>query len=67
MAREMLKACKEVAPTLFNNMGAPCVTDNICPEGEMSCGIWLNMPNAYIKLKGKLMNKEEFENVKGNR
>ncbi|MBN2880691.1 FAD-dependent thymidylate synthase [Candidatus Woesearchaeota archaeon] len=66
MAREMLKECKLVAPTLFANMGAPCTSEGICPEGEMNCGLWLNMPNAMIKYKGKIMNKEEYKNVKGN-
>ena len=34
---EMLRQCKEVAPILFKNAGAPCVS-GICPEGSMSCG-----------------------------
>lgn len=37
VADEMLKQCKEVAPTIFENAGAPCVSGK-CPEGRMSCG-----------------------------
>jgi thymidylate synthase (FAD) len=37
VADEMLRQCKEVAPILFKNAGAPCVSGN-CPEGSMSCG-----------------------------
>ena len=28
---------KQVAPILFKNAGAPCVSGK-CPEGSMSCG-----------------------------
>mgnify|MGYP002514653711 CR=1 FL=1 len=37
VADEMLRLCQEVAPTLFDGAGAPCVSGN-CPEGRMSCG-----------------------------
>ena len=37
VADEMLRQCKEVAPILFKNAGAPCVGGN-CPEGSMACG-----------------------------
>ncbi len=37
VADEMLKQCKQVAPRLFANAGAPCVAGP-CPEGPMSCG-----------------------------
>jgi thymidylate synthase (FAD) len=37
VADEMLRQCKEVAPVLFKNAGAPCVSGK-CPEGSMSCG-----------------------------
>jgi len=36
MANEMLRLCKEIAPMLFKNGGAPCVSGG-CPEGTMSC------------------------------
>ena len=37
LADEMLRQCKEVAPLLFKNAGASCVSGK-CPEGDMSCG-----------------------------
>lgn len=37
VANEMLRQCKQVAPILFKNAGAPCVSGN-CPEGSMTCG-----------------------------
>jgi thymidylate synthase (FAD) len=37
VAGEMLRQCKEVAPILFKNAGAPCAK-GYCPEGSMSCG-----------------------------
>ena len=37
LADEMLRQCKEVAPILFKNAGAPCVRGR-CPEGKMNCG-----------------------------
>lgn len=64
MALEMLKICKEKSPILFENMGALCISDKICPEGSMSCGIWENIDGAMIKYNDKLMSKEEYKNVK---
>lgn len=32
----MLKACMDVAPSLFKNSGPPCLT-GACPEGKLSC------------------------------
>jgi len=36
MANEMMRICKEIAPLLFKNAGAPCVSGS-CHEGAMSC------------------------------
>ena len=44
LANEMLKLCKEVAPTLFKYAGADCVRGR-CKEGNMTCG------NPYPKEK----------------
>ena len=38
LAGMMLAEVRRVAPDLFKAAGPPCVTENICPEGEMSCG-----------------------------
>lgn len=37
VADEMLRLCQEVAPTLFDDAGAPCISGK-CHEGRMSCG-----------------------------
>lgn len=36
VADEMLRLCKEAAPTIFAKAGAACVRGS-CPEGEMGC------------------------------
>jgi len=36
IANEMMRICKEIAPLLFKNAGAPCASGS-CPEGAMSC------------------------------
>ena len=38
MAYKMLAEVKKVAPTLFKNAGASCVSTGRCPEGDMTCG-----------------------------
>lgn len=38
LANKMLELVKEVSPVLFENAGPLCVSNGICPEGEMSCG-----------------------------
>ena len=38
MANQMLKLCKEVAPAIFKNAGASCVSLGYCPEGSRCCG-----------------------------
>ena len=37
LAWEMLKLCREAAPTLFKKAGPACVS-GACPEGKMPCG-----------------------------
>lgn len=39
LANKMLEECKKVAPILFENAGATCVSQRICHEGAMSCGM----------------------------
>jgi thymidylate synthase (FAD) len=38
LANQMLEQVKEVAPVLFEIAGPPCVKEDYCPEGELSCG-----------------------------
>lgn len=37
IAMNMLKEVKDIAPTIFENAGPPCVLGP-CPEGQLSCG-----------------------------
>jgi len=37
LAEKMLRLVREVAPTLFEHSGPPCLR-GACPEGKMSCG-----------------------------
>ncbi|MDQ0203441.1 FAD-dependent thymidylate synthase [Pectinatus haikarae] len=47
MAYMMLKEVKNAAPLLFKNAGASCVATGVCPEGDMTCGMFDEM----IKLR----------------
>lgn len=38
LANTMLELVKDIAPTLFNDAGASCVSLGYCPEGKMCCG-----------------------------
>lgn len=38
LAEMMLAEVRKKAPTLFRAAGPLCVTEQVCPEGEMSCG-----------------------------
>lgn len=38
LAEMMLAEVRTAAPDLFKVAGPPCVTEKICPEGDMSCG-----------------------------
>jgi len=49
VAKQMLDLVKEVAPIIFENAGPPCVSEKICDQGKMSCGIWKNIKGARLK------------------
>jgi len=38
LANKMLAEVKKVAPVIFEKAGPTCVTQEICHEGNMSCG-----------------------------
>jgi thymidylate synthase (FAD) len=38
LANRILKICKTVAPSLFQDAGPSCIRLGYCPEGELSCG-----------------------------
>lgn len=46
LANEMLRLCREVAPTLFRYAGPPCLR-GACPEGKMTCGHAAEMREKY--------------------
>lgn len=52
MAALMLKEVKKVAPIMFEKAGASCVSQGICYEGKMSCGLWEKIPGATLKKRG---------------
>ncbi len=49
VAAQMLKLVKEVAPIIFENAGPPCISQKVCDQGKMSCGIWENIKGAKLK------------------
>ncbi len=38
ISKRMLSIVKRIAPNIFRNSGPSCVTDDICREGNLSCG-----------------------------
>ena len=52
IANEMLRLCLEVAPNIFCNTGASCVSEGKCPEGKMSCGKMAEMKKQFADLRG---------------
>ncbi len=48
VAEQMLKLCKDVAPTLFKNSGPRCLR-GACPEGRMTCGKVKEVREKYGK------------------
>ncbi len=38
VANQMLAHCRKVLPEIFDNAGAKCEKDKICPEGKFACG-----------------------------
>ena len=49
VARLMLKEVRKVAPTIFENAGPPCISEKLCNQGKLSCGIWKNIKGARLK------------------
>jgi thymidylate synthase (FAD) len=46
LAEEMLRQCREIAPTLFAHAGPSCVVDKVCWQGKRSCGKWKAIEGA---------------------
>ena len=49
IAKQMLDLVKEVAPNIFENAGAPCVSEKVCDQGKLSCGLWKAIKGAKLK------------------
>lgn len=49
VARLMLKEVRKVAPVIFENAGPPCMSEKLCDQGKLSCGIWKNIKGARLK------------------
>jgi len=49
VARLMLNEVRKVAPTIFENAGPPCISEKLCNQGKLSCGIWKNIKGARLK------------------
>jgi len=49
LAEQMLRLVRQVAPTLFERSGPPCLR-GACPEGKMSCGKAAEIRERYKKL-----------------
>lgn len=47
VADEMLRLCKDVAPSIFKNAGPSCVKEGKCPEGKMTCGRFAEVKESY--------------------
>lgn len=60
MARQMLFLVKEVAPTIFEKAGPPCVSAR-CPEGAMYCGKAKEIKKIYGNFGGKPANFHKRE------
>ena len=49
IAKQMLDLVKEVAPNIFENAGPPCVSEKVCDQGNLSCGLWKAIKGAKLK------------------
>jgi len=49
MANLMLKEVKKVAPIIFGNAGPTCITQKICWEGKMACGLEQKIPGCEVR------------------
>jgi thymidylate synthase (FAD) len=53
LANKMLVEVRKVAPKIFENAGASCISTGICWEGNLSCGLWKNIRGAELKSRLK--------------
>ena len=53
LANEMLKIVKNKAPIIFENAGPSCISNGICWEGDMSCGLWKTIKGSELRTRVK--------------
>jgi thymidylate synthase (FAD) len=49
IAKQMLDLVTKVAPIIFENAGPPCVSEKLCDQGNLSCGLWKTIKGAKLK------------------
>lgn len=49
VGRQMLVLVKKKAPIIFKNAGPPCISEKLCDQGDMSCGLWKTIKGARLK------------------
>lgn len=49
LANKMLRICKSIAPSLFDQAGPSCVRLGYCPEAELTCGQFERVLEMYKK------------------
>jgi thymidylate synthase (FAD) len=49
ISKQMLDLVKKVAPNIFENAGAPCVSQRVCDQGNLSCGLWKTVKGSKLK------------------
>lgn len=47
VADQMLHLAREACPAVFSHVGPKCVRAGLCPEGKMTCGLYLGMKEKY--------------------
>jgi thymidylate synthase (FAD) len=49
IAKQMLDLVREIAPVIFENAGPPCLSEKLCDQGKMSCGLWKTIKGSKLK------------------
>lgn len=49
VANQILALSRKVAPIIFKNAGPPCISEKLCDQGKLSCGLWKSIKGAKLK------------------
>ena len=49
IARQMMALVKKKAPIIFKNAGPSCISEKLCDQGDLSCGLWKTIKGARLK------------------